>query len=249
MGDPYRFKVVVVGDAFVGKSCLLHRLRYGTMPRGGYVNTIGCEFFSFAADTEAGEAVLSIWDTAGHESFRAFTPSFLRNAHACLVCADLSKASSSVADLDWWANEARRHSDQVSLIVVGTKADLPPAPDSAEELGHLAGSISAVLHRTTSSVTGEGVRALFHDVAAHLLAKHPKRPVERPHRLPRRQSPERGSASVRADPLFFTRGPRGTRGGSDGRRGRRWLASGCRATRRGPSSTPSGRRGSGRGWR
>lgn len=174
--DPYRFKVVVVGDAFAGKSCLLHRLRFSAMPRGRYINTIGCEFFSYLCKTEAGSAHLCMWDTAGHETFRAFTPSFLRNAHACLLCVDLSEAS-AVANLQWWAEEARRHTVDVSLIVVGTKADLHPAI-SKDEFRHLAGSMAALFHRETSAMTGEGVETLFHDVAIHLLAKHPHRPPQ-----------------------------------------------------------------------
>ena len=179
MADPYRFKVVVVGDAFMGKSSLLHRLRFKAMPRGGYVNTIGCEFFSHTVETDSGaRATLCLWDTAGHETFRSFTPSFLRNAQACLACVDLSSHDASAAgeNLRWWAEEARRHVADVSLVVVGTKADLPRGSLLEGGLGDLAASLAAVFAAETSALTGEGVEALFRDVAAHLLAKHPTRP-------------------------------------------------------------------------
>lgn len=174
----HRFKVAVVGDAFVGKSCLLYRLRFGRMPGKNYANTIGCEFLSHAVETEAGKAVLCIWDTAGHETFRTFTSNFLRNAQACILCADLSNAL-SVANLHWWAEEARRHDAGVSLVLVGTKADLPRAlPEEA--LRDWAGSLAAVMHGETSASTGEGVGSLFRDIATHLVAKHPDPLEHRP---------------------------------------------------------------------
>ena len=173
------FKVVVVGDACVGKTCLLYRLRFGSMPRGRYLNTIGCEFFTHTV----GEAALCVWDTAGHDSFRDFTPSFLRGAHVCIVCVDLSQPAPA-SRIDSWVDEASRVPG-ISIALAGTKADLPNSI-SPPQLQGLAARHSAVLCRRTSALTGEGVAGLFDDVAAHLSSTHPPR------------SPPRAAASPRA---------------------------------------------------
>lgn len=168
MSEKRCFKVVVVGDAAVGKSCLLYRLKFGRMPEGGYTNTIGCEFVSYPIETKDGLAVLCIWDTAGHETFRSFMPSFIRGAHACLVCADLSNTASNIK---CWVGEAQRVPG-ASIVLVGTKADMYHT--CSEEYDRLLTPFMSVsvLYRETSALTGNGVDSLFGDVATHLLAKH-----------------------------------------------------------------------------
>lgn len=74
-GGHYQFRIIVLGDAAVGKSSLLRCFAEG--PGGGSVGTatpgptVGVEFYSRTIPLPpAGKAKLQLWDTAGQERFR-----------------------------------------------------------------------------------------------------------------------------------------------------------------------------------
>ncbi|XP_077931085.1 ras-related protein Rab-26 isoform X2 [Halichoerus grypus] len=74
-GDFYdvAFKVMLVGDSGVGKTCLLMRFKDGAFLAGTFISTVGIDF--------------RIWDTAGQERFRSVTHAYYRDAHGELVGA------------------------------------------------------------------------------------------------------------------------------------------------------------------
>lgn len=64
----YRFKMMMIGDNNVGKSCILKRYTEGLYPERWV--TIGMSLCNHILEVEPGVRVnLQIWDTAGHESF------------------------------------------------------------------------------------------------------------------------------------------------------------------------------------
>lgn len=68
----YQFRLVVLGDSTVGKSCLLHRFTEGRFPGPQHSDpTVGVDFFSRLVEIEPGKRIkLQLWDTAGQERFR-----------------------------------------------------------------------------------------------------------------------------------------------------------------------------------
>lgn len=70
----YQFRLIVIGDSTVGKSCLLHRFTQGRFPglRSPSCDpTVGVDFFSRLLEIEPGKRIkLQLWDTAGQERFR-----------------------------------------------------------------------------------------------------------------------------------------------------------------------------------
>ncbi|KAJ7420414.1 hypothetical protein BTVI_21595 [Pitangus sulphuratus] len=68
----YQFRLIVLGDSTVGKSCLLHRFTEGRFPGPLHSDpTVGVDFFSRLVEIEPGKRVkLQLWDTAGQERFR-----------------------------------------------------------------------------------------------------------------------------------------------------------------------------------
>ncbi|KAG8523384.1 Ras-related protein Rab-39A [Galemys pyrenaicus] len=80
----YQFRLIVIGDSTVGKSCLLQRFTQGRFPglRAPACDpTVGVDFFSRLLEIEPGKRIkLQLWDTAGQERFRTLllnTPSLL----------------------------------------------------------------------------------------------------------------------------------------------------------------------------
>uniref|UniRef100_A0A8C1PAP6 small monomeric GTPase n=2 Tax=Cyprinus carpio TaxID=7962 RepID=A0A8C1PAP6_CYPCA len=73
----YLFKLLLIGDSGVGKSCLLLRFADNTYTES-YISTIGVDFKIRTIEMEGKTVKLQIWDTAGQERFRTITSSYYR---------------------------------------------------------------------------------------------------------------------------------------------------------------------------
>jgi GTPase SAR1 family protein len=62
------FKLIVIGDSGVGKSCLMHRVTTNEFMEDHEV-TVGVEFGTLLLKIENTRIKLQIWDTAGQENF------------------------------------------------------------------------------------------------------------------------------------------------------------------------------------
>ena len=65
------FKIVLLGDAAVGKTALLHQFMYSTFKQS-YKSTIGVQFMTKVVETEETTTKLVIWDVAGQSKFTSY---------------------------------------------------------------------------------------------------------------------------------------------------------------------------------
>ncbi len=120
----YLFKILIVGDSGVGKSCLLYRFT-DDIYTDSYISTIGVDFR--IRTIRSGDKVikLQIWDTAGQERFKTITSSYYRGSHGILLVYDITNHN-SFQNLPEWLEEIDRYSSgrRPRVIIVGNKADL-----------------------------------------------------------------------------------------------------------------------------
>uniref|UniRef100_A0AAQ4PBX2 RAB33B, member RAS oncogene family n=1 Tax=Gasterosteus aculeatus aculeatus TaxID=481459 RepID=A0AAQ4PBX2_GASAC len=103
------FKVLVIGDSAVGKTCLTHRLCAGEFPSRAEA-TIGVDFRERQLDIHGEKIKLQLWDTAGQERFRkSMVQHYYRNVHAVLFVYDVT-CPASFSSLTAWIEECRQHS-------------------------------------------------------------------------------------------------------------------------------------------
>ncbi|KAF9996502.1 GTP-binding protein of the rab [Entomortierella chlamydospora] len=119
----YLFKLLLIGDSGVGKSCLLLRFADDTYTES-YISTIGVDFKIRTIELEGKTVKLQIWDTAGQERFRTITSSYYRGAHGIIVVYDVTDQDTFSNVKQWLAEIDRYASEGVNKLLVGNKSDL-----------------------------------------------------------------------------------------------------------------------------
>ncbi|KAF6271700.1 RAB26, member RAS oncogene family [Rhinolophus ferrumequinum] len=124
-GDFYdvAFKVMLVGDSGVGKTCLLVRFKDGAFLAGTFISTVGIDFRNKVLDVDGMKVKLQIWDTAGQERFRSVTHAYYRDAHALLLLYDVTNKA-SFDNIQAWLTEIQEYAQHnVVLMLLGNKVD------------------------------------------------------------------------------------------------------------------------------
>lgn len=163
----YLFKLLLIGDSGVGKSCLLLRFADDTYTES-YISTIGVDFKIRTIELDGKTIKLQIWDTAGQERFRTITSSYYRGAHGIIVVYDVTDLD-SFNNVKQWLQEIDRYaSDSVNKLLVGNKCDMSArkvvdyntAKEFAEQLG--------IPFLETSARTSTNVEQAFLTMAAEI---------------------------------------------------------------------------------
>ena len=93
-------KVVVVGEASVGKTSIIERFDKDTF-RQSTLPTVGCDKFDKEVQVGNDKVRLSIWDTAGQERFRGMSAIYFKKCQAVVLVFDLTRAA-TFDKLDYW---------------------------------------------------------------------------------------------------------------------------------------------------
>ena len=166
----YVFKYIIIGDPFVGKSCILNQFLNDDFNED-YDITVGVEFGARTIDIKGRMAKLQIWDTAGQDSFKSITRAYYRGAAAALVCYDITSRS-SFENLNIWLEECLENGNkEMMLILVGNKIDLEEEREVSTEEGIQFAKANQMLFFETSAKTAEKVGELFSMSAGQIFKK------------------------------------------------------------------------------
>ncbi|XP_034741633.1 ras-related protein Rab-33B isoform X1 [Etheostoma cragini] len=173
------FKIIVIGDSNVGKTCLTYRFCGGTFLKNPEA-TIGVDFRERTLELDGETIKLQIWDTAGQERFRkSMVEHYYRSVHAVIFVYDVTSLS-SFESIPEWIEECSRHcvGPLVPRIMVGNKCDLRDrreVPTTAAQC--LADSYNFPLFETSAKEPAEKehVDAIFLTLAYRLKSHKPLR--------------------------------------------------------------------------
>ena len=117
------FKVLLLGDSTVGKTCFLMRFTENTFQEI-HMSTIGLDYRFKKMTLENQEvATVQIWDTAGQDRFRAITKNYYKGAHGILLIYDVTNQK-SFDNVKNWVGQIRENASEKAIIyIVGNKVD------------------------------------------------------------------------------------------------------------------------------
>ena len=168
------FKMIVIGDAGVGKSCLTTKASRGFFEES-YSATVGFEFLTFNVKINDKIIKLQIWDTCGQEIYRSLISSFYRNASlAMMVYAIDSKESFS--NMEAWLKEVKLQSNpDIKIFLIGNKADLEEQREVPVNTAKNFKDENGIHYfNETSAKSGLNAQEVFIEAAKLLYSEHLK---------------------------------------------------------------------------
>ena len=117
------YKILLLGDSSVGKTCYLMRYTDNTFQEI-HMSTIGLDYKLKNVQLDDGKIVkIQIWDTAGQDRFRSITKNYYKGAHGIILIYDITNKK-SFENVRNWINQIKEEvSEKVSIILVGNKID------------------------------------------------------------------------------------------------------------------------------
>jgi len=168
----FLFKIVLIGDMGVGKTCVVQRFKNGTfLERQG--TTIGVDFTMKTMIIDGKRVKLQIWDTGGQERFRTITQSYYRSANGIVICYDLTCRESFINVRRWLDDVAKFAAPNVVKLLIATKKDLENErvvqSSEGEELAKYEQMIGFV---ETSAKDNLNVDSVFLNLANELKSRY-----------------------------------------------------------------------------
>ncbi|XP_056628820.1 ras and EF-hand domain-containing protein homolog isoform X2 [Triplophysa dalaica] len=117
------YRIVLAGDAAVGKSSFLLRLCKNEF-KGNTSATLGVDFQMKTLVVDGIPTVLQLWDTAGQERFRSIAKSYFRRADGVLLLYDVTCEKSFLNVREWVDIIEDVSHDDIPIMLVGNKTDM-----------------------------------------------------------------------------------------------------------------------------
>ncbi|CAI5454217.1 unnamed protein product [Caenorhabditis angaria] len=165
------FRIVMCGDAAVGKSSLVMRV-----VRKQFTNqlpsTLGVDFHVKTVNVDGHNVALQLWDTAGQERFRSLCKSYFRRADGAILVYDVSAEHTFLRIRDWIDTIKESTERSIPIILVGNKSDLRVGDLGAVTKSDGASMAAAmgVLFMETSALDGSNIDNTMLALTRELMA-------------------------------------------------------------------------------
>ena len=125
-------KLIVLGNTSVGKSSFILKYIEDKFVLN-YIATLGMDFKQKKLKLKNGQEVrLRIYDTAGQERFKSVAVSFIKKAEGAILIYDIGNKATFESLEEWIKNIKESGKENLPIILVGNKCDLPPEKREVE---------------------------------------------------------------------------------------------------------------------
>ena len=165
MNEECIYKVLLLGDTTVGKTCFLMKYTDKTFIEE-HMTTIGLDYRLKSLKLKSGkELKLQIWDTAGQERFRTITKSYYKGSEGIILIYDVTKRE-TFENVKTWVSQIREEVCQKAVIyVVGNKIDMNETRVVTTEEGEKLSKELELPFKEASAKNGTNVDETFSDLA------------------------------------------------------------------------------------
>uniref|UniRef100_T2MAA7 Ras and EF-hand domain-containing protein n=1 Tax=Hydra vulgaris TaxID=6087 RepID=T2MAA7_HYDVU len=174
------YKLVLVGNAAVGKSSFIIRLCKNKF-YSSLNSTLGVDFQIKNLQLNGKTVALQLWDTAGQERFRSIAKSYFRKVDGVILMYDVTCESSFMDVRDWLESIKEGSSKTVPIIICGNKTDLrldarrKGMPVVSQEQGQRLANDIGALFIETSAKEGTNITNTCIELTKQLIQNDEKR--------------------------------------------------------------------------
>ncbi|KAF1527645.1 Ras-related protein Rab-8A, partial [Eudyptes sclateri] len=162
----YLFKLLLIGDSGVGKTCALFRFSEDAF-NATFISTIG-------GLREPPCSVCSR-DTAGQERFRTITTAYYRGAMGIMLVYDITNEKSFENIRNWVRNIEEHASPDVEKMILGNKCDANDKRQVSREQGEKLAASFGIKFMETSAKANINIENAFFTLARDIKAKMDKK--------------------------------------------------------------------------
>ena len=168
------FKIIVIGDSGVGKSCLTTKAVKNNFEEY-YQATVGFEFLTFNLKINEFVIKMQIWDTCGQEIYKSLISNFYRNSSLAVILYSIDNKE-SFEHAESWLNDLKGQANpDVRVFLVGNKSDLEESRQVSKEEGMKFKNDQGLdLFLETSAKTGYNARNVLIEAAKLLYSDYLK---------------------------------------------------------------------------
>uniref|UniRef100_A0A182LXH9 Ras-related protein Rab-8A n=1 Tax=Anopheles culicifacies TaxID=139723 RepID=A0A182LXH9_9DIPT len=172
----YLFKLLLIGDSGVGKTCILFRFSEDAF-NTTFISTIGIDFKIRTIDLDGKKIKLQIWDTAGQERFRTITTAYYRGAMGIMLVYDITQEKSFENIKNWIRNIEENAAADVEKMLLGNKCELNEKRQVTRVRGEQLAVEYGIKFMETSAKASINVDDAFFTLARDIKSKMEKRMV------------------------------------------------------------------------
>ena len=166
------FKIILLGDIFVGKTSLILNATKNIFEEN-YRPTIGFEFYFYFLIIKRKRIKLEIWDTCGQEAYRSLITSFYKSSSFAIMVYSID-SKDSFNNMEIWLNEIKAKSNpNIKIALIGNKCDLEDKRIVKKEDGEkFSNDNDLSFFMETSAKTSFNAKKLFNEVGKILLEEY-----------------------------------------------------------------------------
>ncbi|XP_071033505.1 ras-related protein Rab-5A-like isoform X2 [Parasteatoda tepidariorum] len=173
-----KLKIGVVGEAYVGKTCLVRTYITGKFEEN--FNTItGWDYFTKQLKVKEKTVELLIGVNAGNGRYRAFVPMTTKNAHGILLVYDTADIC-TFEKLREWRETMRKLAPEAIIFIIGARSDLLHKREVLFKEGQNFAKSENLKFFECSAKTGENVKEIFEQMTLRILEKKELIPFNNP---------------------------------------------------------------------
>ena len=165
MSEDIVYKVLLLGDSTVGKTCFLLRYCDKTF-QDAHLSTIGLDYRLKSMTLKNKKNIkLQIWDTAGQDRFRAITKNYYKGANGIILIYDVTNLQTFENVKNWITQIREEANKNVVIFLAGNKADLPEESRAVQkEDGQKMAEEYNIPFQETSAKNGVNINKIFEDL-------------------------------------------------------------------------------------